>query len=125
MTEEPVKLQPAEQQRPSTSHSSSAPLSSASALMQPDCSSGPSVLWAQDAEGINFVGTSQPAVGRVLRDGRVGAVAKNVPGASLPQMLVAQQHLPRVIQLPKQILLHLEVCHTQCTLQPLHYTLWN
>ncbi len=80
------------------------------------------MLWAQDAEGTNFVGTSQPAVGRVLRDGRVGAVAKNVPGASLPQMLVAQQHLPRVIQLPKQILLHLEVSHTQCTLQPLHYT---
>jgi hypothetical protein len=48
----------------------------------------------------------------VLRDGRVGAVSKTVSGTSLPQTLVAQQNLPRVIQLPKQILLHLEVYRT-------------
>lgn len=51
----------------------------------------------------------QPAYGRVVRDGHVGTVAKSVAGASLPESLMAQQNLPRVIQLPKQILLHLEV----------------
>jgi hypothetical protein len=54
----------------------------------------------------------QPAYGRVVRDAQVGTVTKSVAGASLPESLMAQQNLPRVIQLPKQILLHLEVRRT-------------
>jgi hypothetical protein len=92
------------QVRPSTLHG--APVHS-------DCCSGGSALWTHDnAEGLNFVGASQPAVGRVVRDGQVGAISKPVSGTSMPQELVAQRNLPRVIQLPKQILLHLEVCRT-------------
>jgi hypothetical protein len=50
------------------------------------------------------------ARGRVLRDGHghVGLVTRSVPGAQLPQSMV-EQNMPRVIALPKQILLHLEV----------------
>ena len=59
---------------------------------------------------VEGVGTPQPASGKIVRDGHVGMVYKSVPGASMPQSLMAQQNLPRVIQLPKQILLHLEVC---------------
>ena len=71
-----------------------------------ECFSDSTVRSLHVVEG---VGTPQPASGKIVRDGHVGIVYKSVPGASMPQSLMAQQNLPRVIQLPKQILLHLEV----------------
>jgi hypothetical protein len=60
------------------------------------------VRYLYAGEEAGFAG--QPAHGR-----HVGVVTRSVPGATLPQALIAQQNMPRVIQLPKQILLHLEV----------------
>ena len=59
----------------------------------------------EDASGMVM---PQAAMGVTVRDGRMGTVYKAMEGAKMPN-----QNLPRVIQLPKQILLHLEVC---CTL---------
>ena len=60
----------------------------------------------------------QAAAGVIGRDGRMGVVTKTIEGAKMQN-----QNLPRVIQLPKQILLHLEVCcsaaaHVACSKPP-------
>lgn len=69
----------------------------------------------EDASGMVM---PQAAMGVTVRDGRMGTVYKAMEGAKMPN-----QNLPRVIQLPKQILLHLEVCctlqHTRPVLNPL------
>jgi hypothetical protein len=61
------------------------------------------------------LGASKPALGKAFREGHVGTITQEIPGAVLPQSLLAQQNLPRVIQLPKQILLHLEVSRISWT----------
>jgi hypothetical protein len=72
-------------------------------------SPGSSVRYSYAGDEADEAGQAR---GRVLRDGHVGLVTKSVPGAQLPASMVEQQNMPRVIALPKQILLHLEVRRT-------------